>query len=47
MYSFTALLIVVWRSLVNAVGGALAGLVIALVYNAIATVMGGVKLKPD
>ena len=44
-YSFATFLAVIWRSLLNAVGGALAGLVVALVYNAVAGMMGGVKLN--
>ena len=36
---------VIWRSLINAIPGALAGLLIALVYNAVAGMMGGVKLN--
>jgi len=46
-YTFATFLSVFWRSLVNALGGALAGLVVALVYNAVAGMMGGVKLKID
>ncbi len=30
---------------VNGVGGALAGLLVALVYNAVAGMMGGIKLE--
>ena len=44
-YTFTTFLAVIWRSLINALGGALADLVVALVYNAVAGMMGGVKLK--
>ena len=44
-YTFVTFLAVIWRSLVNAIGGALAGLVVALVYNAVAGMMGGVKLN--
>jgi ABC-type Fe3+ transport system permease subunit len=44
-YSFTTFLTVIWRSFVNALGGALAGLVVALVYNAVAGLMGGVKVN--
>lgn len=44
-YTISAFFLVIWRSLVNGVGGALAGLVIALVYNLVAGVMGGLKLK--
>ena len=32
-------------TLINALGGALAGLVVALVYNAVAGMMGGVKIN--
>ena len=35
------------RMIVNAIGGAFAGLVIALVYNAVAGIMGGIKLEVD
>jgi len=44
-YSFVTFLAVIWRSLLNALGGALGGLVVALVYNAVAGMMGGVKLN--
>ena len=43
-YTITTLLSVLWRSLINAIGGALGGLVVALVYNAVASMMGGVKI---
>ena len=46
-YSMATFLSVFWRSLINALGGALAGLVVALVYNAVAGMMGGVKLNLD
>jgi len=46
-YSFVTFLAVIWRSLLNALGGALGGLVVALVYNAVAGMMGGVKLNLD
>ena len=45
VYSFTTFLAVIWRSLITALGGALGGLVVALVYNAVAGMMGGVKLN--
>jgi len=45
VYSFATLLTVIWRSLINALGGALAGLVVALVYNIVAGMMGGVKIN--
>ena len=44
-YSMVTFLAVFWRSLINALGGALAGLVVALVYNAVAGMMGGVKIN--
>jgi hypothetical protein len=44
-YTFQTFLSVIWRMFVNAIGGAIAGLVVALVYNAVAGVMGGVKLN--
>lgn len=44
-YTFSTFLTVIWRSLINAVGGALGGLVVALIYNAVAGIMGGVKLN--
>jgi len=45
--SFTVqtFLSVIWRSLINAIPGALAGLLIALVYNAVAGMMGGIKIN--
>jgi len=44
-YTINTFLAVFWRSLINAVGGAFAGLVVALVYNAVAGMMGGVKVE--
>jgi hypothetical protein len=44
-YTFNTFLTVFWRALINAVGGAFAGLLIALVYNAVAGMMGGVKIN--
>ena len=46
-YSFATFLAVIWRSLINALGGALAGLLVALVYNIVAGMMGGIKLKVE
>jgi hypothetical protein len=46
-YTFSTFISVFWRALLNAIGGALAGLVVALVYNAVAGVMGGLKLKVE
>jgi len=44
-YTIRTLLSVIWRALLNGVGGALAGLVIALVYNAVAGMMGGIQIE--
>jgi hypothetical protein len=44
-YTFNTFLAVFWRMFVNGLGGALAGLVIALVYNAVAGIMGGLKIE--
>ena len=44
-YTFQTFLSVIWRSLINALGGALGGLLVALVYNAVAGMMGGVKIE--
>jgi hypothetical protein len=44
-YTLQTFLAVLWRSLVNAIGGALGGLLIALVYNTVAAMMGGIKLN--
>ena len=46
-YTLRTFLSVIWRALVNGVGGALAGLVIALVYNAVASMMGGIQIELD
>jgi hypothetical protein len=43
-YTLQTFLSVIWRSAVNAIGGALAGLLVALVYNAVAGMMGGIKV---
>ena len=44
-YTVGTLLSVFGRMLVNGLGGALAGLVVALVYNAVASLMGGIKIE--
>ena len=46
-YTFQTFLSVIWRSFVNAIGGALAGLIVALVYNAVAGMIGEIKLQLD
>ena len=38
---------VIWRMFLNAIGGALAGLVIALVYNIVSGVMGGLQINVE
>jgi hypothetical protein len=43
-YTFSTFLTVFWRMFINAIGGALGGLVIAVVYNAVAGIMGGLKI---
>jgi len=43
-YSLYTFGLVFLRAILAAIGGALAGLVIALVYNAVAGIMGGVKI---
>ncbi len=45
VYTLTTFGLAFLRALFAAIGGALAGLVIALVYNAVAGVMGGVKIN--
>jgi len=44
-YTFRTFLSIFWRMLVNGLGGALAGLLVALVYNAVAGITGGIKLE--
>ena len=44
-YTLRTLLSVLWQALLNGVGGALSGLVVALVYNAVAGMMGGIKIE--
>lgn len=44
-YTLRTFLTVIWRMLINGVGGALAGLLIALVYNTVAGFMGGIKIE--
>jgi hypothetical protein len=38
---------VIWRMFLNAIAGAVAGLVIAWVYNFVAGAMGGLKIKVE
>ena len=44
-YTFDTAITVVWRMLLNGIGGAIAGLIIALAYNVVAGIMGGIKLE--
>lgn len=46
-YSFATLLAIIWRMLINGLVGALAGLIVALIYNAVAGIMGGLKIELD
>ena len=46
-YTFSTFLSVFLRMIVNGIGGALAGLLVALVYNAVAGIMGGLKIELD
>jgi len=45
VYTLTTFGLIFLRALFAAIGGALAGLVVALVYNAVAGMMGGVKIN--
>jgi hypothetical protein len=44
-YTFGTFLGIIWRMFINGLGGALAGLVVALVYNIVAGIMGGLKFE--
>jgi hypothetical protein len=44
-FTLRTFLNVLWQALLNGVGGALAGLVVALVYNAVAGMMGGIQIE--
>ena len=45
MIDLRTFLSIIWRMFVNGLGGALAGLIVALVYNAVAGIMGGIKIE--
>ena len=44
-FTLQTALSVLWRMLVNGLGGALAGFVVAIMYNAVAAMMGGIVLE--
>jgi hypothetical protein len=46
-YTFMTFMAVIWRSLINAIPGALGGLLVAIVYNAVAGMMGGLKINVE
>ncbi len=46
-YTLRTALSVIWRMFVNGIGGAIAGLIIAVVYNIVAGIMGGIKLEVE
>jgi hypothetical protein len=46
-YTLETALTVLWRMIVNGIGGAIAGLIIAVVYNMVAGIMGGIKIEMD
>lgn len=46
-YTFKSLLNVIWRMFINGIGGAIAGWLIAIVFNAVSSMMGGIKLDLD
>ena len=46
-YTVTTALQVVWRMLINGLGGAFAGFFVALIYNAVAGLMGGIVIHLD
>ena len=46
-YTIVTLITVLYKSVINALGGALAGLVVAVIYNLVAGMMGGIKINVD
>lgn len=46
-FTLQTALAVVWRMFVNGLGGAFAGFFVALVYNAVAGLMGGIVINLD
>jgi hypothetical protein len=47
VYSVTTFIAVIGRAIISAAGGAIAGLVIAVVYNIVAGMSGGIKLNVE
>jgi len=47
VFTLETALAVVWRMLVNGLGGAFAGFFVALIYNAVAGMMGGIVVRLD
>jgi hypothetical protein len=46
-FTLQTALSVLWRMVVNGLGGAFAGFFVALVYNAVAGIMGGIVIQLD
>ena len=44
-FTLQTALSVVWRMAVNGLGGAVAGFAVALIYNAVASMMGGIVIQ--
>lgn len=44
-FTLSTALSVIWRMVINGVGGALAGLFVAIIYNAVASMMGGIVVE--
>jgi hypothetical protein len=45
VYTLYTFMLVFGRALIAAIGGAIAGWIIALVYNAVSSMMGGIKIN--
>ena len=44
-FTFSTFLAVLWKMLINGLIGAVAGIAVALVYNIVAGIMGGLKIE--
>ena len=44
-FTLQSSLVVFWKMIVNGFGGAIAGLLVGLLYNAVASMMGGIKME--